>query len=131
MLKLRVAPNLFIGAPQWWDEVLQRTTQIQRRERVGWWHQSGLDHLRHFKNLFVCQPYGIEGEALTKLLELCRCEGLVLKIMGPSNHYPSCTFSLMIFRPQDQADYQEFVSRIRSSEIVVPGGKSLVEGGAL
>jgi hypothetical protein len=127
VLKLKVAPNLFVGAPQWWNDVLQRNTEISNR---GWLRDAGLDHLRHFKNLFICQPYYIEGEALAKLLEACRAEGLIVKISAISNYWPGHTISLIIFRPVDQQDYHEFVSRIRTSELVVPSGKSLFDGGA-
>jgi hypothetical protein len=125
MLKLKVAPNLFVGAPQWWEEIQSKT------DCQSWKRDAGLDHLRHFKNLFICQPYHLEGEALAKLLELCRAEGLVVKISAISNYWPGHTISLIIFRPEDQQDYHDYDKRIRTSEIVVPGGKDLFDGGAL
>jgi hypothetical protein len=126
MLKLKVAPNLFVGAPQWWDELMQRNKEIF--DGSGWSQFAGLDRLRHFRNLFICQPYHIEGEPLAKLLDVCRAEGLIVKLSGVSNYYPSNTLSLIIFRPVDEQDYRAFILRIRTSEIVVPFGKDLFDG---
>jgi hypothetical protein len=123
VLKLKVSPNLFVGAPEWWEEIQSNTGH------QSWMRDAGLDHLRHFKNVFICQPYHIEGEALAKLLEICRAEGLVVKISAISNYWPSHTLSLIVYRPQDQEDFVEYDKRIRTSEIVVPGGHDLFEDG--
>ena len=102
-----------MSAPVWFDKFIE-TLSISK-------YNAGLDHERHYKNIAVFQPYRAEGKALYALLAACEAAGLIVDISGISSYWPGTTFRIAIYRPEDEAQFHEYVSLTTNAEdIVVP-----------
>lgn len=87
--------------PKWLEKLLDQ----QEWSRLA----EVLDHRRHVGNIAYAEPYGASDTALLSLGEFCRKHGLRFSIIGKSNHYPSQTFRLVIWRPQDEEELKKLV----------------------
>jgi hypothetical protein len=88
--------------PQWFEEIHEEI-----KARINY-RNGGLDHERHYKNIAFAQPYHAHGDALAIVLEICHKHGLKTYLNGASQHWPSRTFSIAIYRPEDEAQFQEY-----------------------
>jgi hypothetical protein len=107
-------------APVWFDEFIGGLS-IDR-------YKAGLDHQRHYGNVAVFQPYKAEGRHLLSFLSACEAAGLSVDISGISNYWPGTTFRIAVYRPEDEAEFQEYVASITNADgIVVPTEEDSVE----
>jgi hypothetical protein len=122
MLKLKIAPPLYVGSPKWFESIL--------KDNQGTFdaYNAGIDHLRHFKNVAIMQPYHAHGSELSKFLLLCESHKLIVKIFGVSNYWPGFTFTIIVYRAEDEKEFQEYWSRVRTTDIITPSRKDLFEG---
>jgi hypothetical protein len=111
--ELRVAAPLQMCAPVWFEEFIERLSVNT--------YKAGLDHQRHYKNVAIFQPYKAQGKDLLALLTACEAAGLIVDISGISNYWPGTTFRIAIYRPDDEAQFHEYVALTTNAEdIVVP-----------
>jgi hypothetical protein len=118
--ELRVAAPLQMCAPAWFEEFIEPLPIIR--------HKAGLDHERHYKNIAIFQPYHAHGKDLLALLTACEAAGWIVNISGTSNYWPGTSFRIAIYRPEDQAQFQEYVSlTTKVEDIVVPTEEDSIE----
>ena len=60
-----------------------------------------LDHPRHVGNIAYSEPYGANDESVAALVAFCKKHGLRFSVIGKSHNYPSETFRIVVWRPQD------------------------------
>ena len=102
--KLYRAAKLQMSSPRWFTEV----EEAIRERGVSFQHDAGLDHHRHYKNVAIFQPYHAEGKDLAILLAVCHEMGLKVHLCGSSYYLPGRTFSIAVWRPQDDKQFHEY-----------------------
>jgi hypothetical protein len=116
LMKLR---NPRWGTPKWFDKFVDDIGG-----EISLHGDSGFDHPRGYKNVAILQPYHAKGEALGAFLAACKEHGLKVFISGKTNYYPSATFTIVIYKPEDEIQMQEFVHEALETNIKVPVGLS-------
>ena len=79
----------------------------------------GLDHGRRYKHVAVFSPYHACGEDLCEFLLECQRQGFEVLLVGKTSYYPSCSFTMCVYRKQDEEEVWEFVEGIETN-IPVP-----------
>lgn len=102
ILKVYAAAPLEMCFPEWFEEFCETHLPDLRQ------YKAGLDHHRHYKNIAIAQPYAADGESLLELLTACHANGLKVRLVGASNYYPGRTFTIAIYRPQDEKQLEEY-----------------------
>jgi hypothetical protein len=105
--------------PEWFTEIVESV-----EEKFSSRHDAGIDHIRSYKGVVVLQPYHAKGEALLTLLSACKERGLKVFVSGKTNYYPSATFTIVIYKPEDERRMSEFANAALSTDIKVPIGLS-------
>ena len=101
-----------VNEPQWFAEIADHFGITDRRN-------AGIDHARGYKNVAILQPYHAEGEPLLALLNACKERGLKVFISGTTNYYPSATFTICIYKPEDKDQMGEYLQHVNTN-IEVP-----------
>ena len=106
------------NTPEWFDEFIESMGGEFKFRGDG-----GFDHPRGYKNVAVLQPYHARGEALLELLSACKEHGLKVYISGRTNYYPGSTFTIVIYKPEDEQQMGEYAQAALSChDIEVPTG---------
>jgi len=79
--------------PEWLNRLIDVKDERALREV--------LDHPRHVGNIAFSEPYGASDKSIGGLILFCQKHTLRFSVIGKSNNYPSETFRIVIWRPQD------------------------------
>jgi hypothetical protein len=101
-MNLYTSAPLEFGFPQWFEDIYEEILEQTN------FSDAGIDHQRHYKNIAFNQTYCAHGEGLDVLLDVCHKYGLKVHLNGASQHYPSRTFSIAIYRQQDEAQFHDY-----------------------
>ena len=112
-IEIHVAARTTIGVPKWFEEFLTKEELDSPRD-------AGVDHPRQYKNIVLLQPYFAVGKDLLKLLNACEKQGLKVDIGGASNYYPSATFRIAVYHPEDEPQFREYFDKQQTFEVKVP-----------
>jgi hypothetical protein len=117
---LHRAARLEFGVPDWFDEV-EKDPAARGIHNSD--HDAGLDHYRHFGPVAFLQPYDAQGEQLAVLLDVCAKRGLKVVFNGASYYYPGRTFSIAIFRPEDEQQFRRYRWCDEDLNVDIPEGE--------
>jgi hypothetical protein len=85
---------------------------------------AGFDHVRTYKSrVVISQPYeadGSIGETLAKLQK----RGIRIRVWGTSPYYPGNTFSIVLWRPQDDSFAHEVMELMAAGRPGAPDKKA-------
>lgn len=107
------------GAPRWLLDELGRSWHPELIDDLR--DLSGFDHLRTYKGrVVISQPYEAT-EKIGTVLALLAGHGIRVRIWGISPYFPERTFSLVIWREEDEALASEIMDRMQKPfEAVAP-----------
>jgi len=114
--------TVYHGAPTWFETLQQNQPEL-------FTHDAGVDHVRHYKQVAILQPYHADGTLLLQLLNFLSKQNLAVSLSGTTNYYPSRTFTIFVYRPEDAEQLAEFTMKTRESEICVPSEKEAHDKG--
>lgn len=92
--------NLDYGIPRWLAEALGLPWSKDITPTLD--NVAGFDHVRTYKSrIVISQPYEADGELGDTLANLHKL-GICIRLWGVSPYYPGRTFSLLLWRPEDE-----------------------------
>ena len=105
--------GLRYGAPRWLVEALGMQWRPGLLYNLR--DKDGIDHLRTYKRrVVVAQPYEASGNLGVWLVKLTQ-QGICIRIWGISPYYPCRTFSIVIWRKEDEELALEVMKKMSES----------------
>ena len=98
-LTLHIAKAGQMAFPKWLDKLIANDVDTRRLQLF--------DHRRHIGCIAYCEPYSASGEEIAVLVRFCEMHNLHFAFIGITQHYPSLTLRIVIWRPQDDAKHNK------------------------
>lgn len=102
--------GLKYGAPRWLVEALGDEWRRGFFYDLMDHRNAGFDHVRTYRNrVAISQPYEANGEQLGKTLVKLAGQNIRVRVWGVSPYYPRQTFSVVMWRAEDQELAHELI----------------------
>jgi hypothetical protein len=107
--------GLKYGAPRWLVEALGGEWRNGNLYDLREHKDAGFDHVRTYRGrVAISQTYEANGGQLGKTLVKLTAQGIQLRIWGISPYYPGSTFSLVLWRVEDQVVAREVMNKMHA-----------------
>jgi len=105
--------GLEYGAPRWLVEALGHEWRNGEFYDLFDGRDAGLDHVRTYKErVVVSQTYEAPGKQLGEMLVKLAGRGVRVRVWGISPYYPGRTFSIVMWRAEDESLAREIMEKM-------------------
>jgi hypothetical protein len=105
--------GLKLGAPRWLVEALDDEWRDGMDHDLLKHRKAGFDHVRTYRNrIALSQAYEATGASLAETVMKLMTHDVNVHLWGVSPYYPSRTFSMVLWRDEDEALARELMEKM-------------------